>query len=129
MIEKIRQKRLGKKLSKETRAKLSKIFAGENNPFFGKKHSEELKLKLSENRKGANNPMYGKQFYPYFIAQQNKNKIGKQNPMSKAIRLINIDTKQIINCESQIEGFLGFKSKTPIQQAIKKKQYYVQKTA
>lgn len=66
--------------------------------------------------------MYGKQFSPEFVAQQNKNKVGNNNHMSKAIQLINLESNQIIYCESQTEAgkFLGSKSKMPIQRAIKK---------
>ena len=43
---------LGKKVSAETRKKMSESNKGENNPFFGKHHSEETRLKLSEAFKG-----------------------------------------------------------------------------
>jgi len=38
MIQKIRETRLNKKLSDETKAKLSQIFSGHKNPFYGQKH-------------------------------------------------------------------------------------------
>nr|QYC94366.1 hypothetical protein [Oedogonium sp. 244] len=121
VIERIRQMRLGTKLSKETREKLSKLFSGEMNPFFGKKHSDEFKKSLSESRKGSKNPMYGKQFSPEFLAYQTKKRAGKNNHMSKAIQLINLDTNEKIYCESQTEAgkFLGYQSKIPIQKAVK----------
>jgi group I intron endonuclease len=122
-IEKIRQMRLNRKSSKETREKLSRLFSGENNPFFGKKHSEEYKKGMSDSRKGSNNPMHNKVFSPAFLAHQTKNKFGENNHMSKAITLVNLDTNKIFYFESQIEAstYVGYKSKTPIQQAIKKK--------
>lgn len=46
-----RLRRLGKKASEETRAKLSEMRTGEGNSFFGKTHSEETKSKISEARK------------------------------------------------------------------------------
>ena len=52
----------GKKLSEETRKKISDAIKGENHPMYGKKLSEETRKKISEasNHKGENNPMYGK---------------------------------------------------------------------
>ena len=56
--------RKGKKASKETREKLSKIASqrtGEKNPFYGKHHTEETKRKISESvkqRTGKRNPNY-----------------------------------------------------------------------
>jgi group I intron endonuclease len=46
--------------SDETRAKLSALNKGKNNPMFGKKHSVEYKAKMSEALKGENHPMFGK---------------------------------------------------------------------
>lgn len=52
----------GKKLTDETRKKISDAVKGEKHPMYGKKHSEETRKKISEasNHKGENNPMYGK---------------------------------------------------------------------
>ena len=43
---KLRPKRIGIKLSEETKKKLSEMRKGELNPFYGKKHSEETKAKF-----------------------------------------------------------------------------------
>ena len=52
----------GKKLSEETRKKISDAIKGEKHPMYGKKLSEETRKKISEasNHKGEKNPMYGK---------------------------------------------------------------------
>ena len=50
--EKMRQYRLGKKASKETRELLSTIRMGEKNSFYGKHHTEETRKKMSQSRKG-----------------------------------------------------------------------------
>jgi len=60
--EKIRRKSIGRKLSEETRKKISKIHSGENSywygktgeqaPMYGKKLSEEAKKKISKVHKG-----------------------------------------------------------------------------
>ena len=42
----------GKSLTTETRAKLSVVNSGENNPFFGKHHTEESLAKMSEAHRG-----------------------------------------------------------------------------
>jgi hypothetical protein len=89
----------GHKHTNETRAKISALMKGENNPMYGKKHSEEHRAKLSAARqnisdeqraklsalmKGKNNPMYGKKH-----SEETKNiissklkgkKIGELNP-------------------------------------------------
>ena len=51
---------LGKKVSAETRQKLSEANKGENHPMFGKHPSEETCKKMSESKKGENNPFFGK---------------------------------------------------------------------
>lgn len=64
---------VGKKLSADTRAKMSKAKSGENHPMFGKHHSEktlekiraamnrpETRAKMSASMSGENHPMYGK---------------------------------------------------------------------
>lgn len=61
--EKLRKKQLGKKLSEETRKKISLGNKGKTSPMKGKKLSDEtrLKMKLAHIGKhtGANNGMYG----------------------------------------------------------------------
>lgn len=42
----------GKKLSKETRIKISNATKGENNHFYGKHHSEKVRRKISNHQKG-----------------------------------------------------------------------------
>ena len=56
----------GKKLSEETRKKISEAekgkpgMKGEKNPMWGRHHTEETKKKLSEAKIGKKNPNYGK---------------------------------------------------------------------
>ena len=52
---------VGKKLSEETKLKMSENRRGENNGYFGKHHSEETKAKMKRNHadvSGINNPNY-----------------------------------------------------------------------
>lgn len=87
----------GKKMSKETKIKLSishtgkkysserieqmKItFAGKNNPNYGKKASDETRKKISESLKGEKHPMYGKKginHYNYgrIVSEETREKI------------------------------------------------------
>lgn len=66
--EKISAANKGRYVSAETRAKLSTVSKGENNPMYGKHHTKETKEKISiinkEKMKGINkgdkNPFYGK---------------------------------------------------------------------
>lgn len=63
--QRLREINIGKKLSKETKKKLSEKWKGKNNPMYGKKgelshlygkhHSEETKKKIGESKKGENN--------------------------------------------------------------------------
>lgn len=89
----------GRKLSEETKSKISESIKGENHPWWGKSHSEETKRKISENHadmSGKNNPMYGKHH-----SEETKKKIsenathlkGKDNPISKSV--ICITTKKV----------------------------------
>ena len=65
--EKLRNKQLGRKLSEETRKKISLGNKGKTSPMKGKKLSEEtrLKMKLAHIGKhnGANNGMYGGKYH------------------------------------------------------------------
>lgn len=50
--KKMHAARQGKKLSEETKNKMSKAKKGEKHPLFGKHHSEEAKIKISKAKKG-----------------------------------------------------------------------------
>lgn len=54
-IEKMRQSKLGKKASEETRKKLSELRKGENNPMYGKTFSKESLEKMSKEISKTNN--------------------------------------------------------------------------
>ena len=74
--QKIRETRLGKKLSSETKDKISKTligrFVGEKNPNYGNHYSEEIRKKMRDNHRdyrGENHPNWkgGISFEPYCI--------------------------------------------------------------
>lgn len=50
----------GKKLSQETKDKISMAFTGEKHPFYGKHHTEESRKKMSLRKSGCNHPNYGR---------------------------------------------------------------------
>jgi group I intron endonuclease len=50
----------GRKLSKETIAKMVTAKKGINHPIFGKTHSQEIIDKMSAAKQGEKNPMFGK---------------------------------------------------------------------
>lgn len=69
--ENLSKAKVGKiKHTEETKARLSELFSGENNPMFGLlgenhpaygyKHTPEAKQSMSESKKGEKNPFYGK---------------------------------------------------------------------
>ena len=54
--EKIRNSRMGKHLTDETKRKISESMFGSNNPFYGKTHTKESRAKISESLRGINSP-------------------------------------------------------------------------
>lgn len=97
---KISQSNKGKKVSEETRRKMSQNHAdvsgknspmygvchtGENNPFYGKHHTEETKEKLRQANKGKPSPMKNKQHTEESKEKMSNSRIGKyvgeKNPM------------------------------------------------
>jgi group I intron endonuclease len=59
-ILKIAGSSLGFKHSDESRAQMSALNKGKNNPMFGKTPSEETRAQMSASKMGKNNPMFGK---------------------------------------------------------------------
>ena len=52
----------GKKLSENTKRKISQSMSKENHPMYGKHHSDKTKAKMSLAKSGANHPNYGRHF-------------------------------------------------------------------
>lgn len=83
-------KNIGKKRSKETKLKLSKINSGENNNMYGKHHSKETKQKISKSRLGKKHTEETKKKFSKIRLgskhtegakqKQRESKIGKNNP-------------------------------------------------
>lgn len=73
-IEKVRQWHLGRKLSEETKQKISDhhkgLYAGQNNPMYGKHHTEEAKKKMSD---------YAKNHTGWKHSEETKQKIGEKH--------------------------------------------------
>nr|DAE59944.1 MAG TPA: intron associated endonuclease [Caudoviricetes sp.] len=73
-IEKIRQWHIGRKLSEETKRKISEshkgISSGENNPMYGKHHTKEAKQKMSD---------FAKSRVGWKHTEKTKKKIGEGN--------------------------------------------------
>lgn len=85
----------GRKISKETKAKISKKLSGKNNPNYGKRWSDEIKRKISEHHadvSGKNNPMYGKR--------------GKKSPMFGRKWINNGIEEKFVKIDSLPEGYL-----------------------
>lgn len=85
-----------RKISSETKKKISEQLKGVNNPFFVKQHSIEFKENMSNLHKGENNPMYNKNKSPEFIKMMYKDKTGKNNPNAKSYKVINTLTNESI---------------------------------
>lgn len=109
----------GKKLSKETREKMSKAKIGEKNSFYGKKHTEETKQLLSQMNSGKNNPHYGKpspnKGHHWHLSAETKKKISEtkkrnsesrgNNKFAKKIQII--ETGEILGCVKDAAEYLG----------------------
>jgi len=85
----------GKKVSAETRSKMSLSKIGKKNSFFGKKHTEEMKRQLSKNLSGRfagkNNPFFGRHHTKETIFRISKSKAesianGDINPIRQSRR-------------------------------------------
>jgi len=74
--EKIRQSRIGKKSSLETRAKISEATSGKNNPFYNKTHKPESIEKMRE-------ASIGKKQSKEIIQKRMKNMYGDSNPSKR----------------------------------------------
>lgn len=107
---------LGKTLSEESRAKLSKahlgLHDGEKNPMFGKKHSAKTRALLSEQKTGAKNPWYGKHLPTETCKKISQAQKGKKRPEegSRKMRDWNMahTARKIINVETgELFGSIG----------------------
>ena len=85
--KKMRDAKLGKKLSIETRNKMSELRKGGPGTMLGKKHSEETKKKMSASRKGKKiNRSKSKEMIDiYRKAQKTCKKVARVNPDSNII--------------------------------------------
>lgn len=70
----ISKKTKGRKLTTETRLKISESLKGNKNPFYGKHHTDETKRKLSEANSGENAFNFGRKF-----SDLHRQKIGDGN--------------------------------------------------
>lgn len=94
--KKLSEANLGKLVSLETRKKLSEARRGKNNPNFGKKASLETRKKLSEAKSGENNPnfgrtgeaspMFGKKHTPETLKKLSEARRGENNPNTRKNR-------------------------------------------
>lgn len=83
----------GRKLSEETKAKLSLAKSGENHPFFGKTHSEKTKAKISKANLGKSNSEDAK-------AKMSLAKIGKRHSEETKAKISLSKTRKIISDEN-----------------------------
>ena len=80
VAEAISKANKGKKMSEESKKKMSEAKKGNKN-MLGKKHSEETKKKMSEAKKGENSPWYGKQLYEETKKKMSEAKKGNKNAL------------------------------------------------
>ena len=78
--QKLKEARIGRIISKETKQKMSDVMKGENNPMYRKFHSEESKNKNRNSQKGEKSAWWGKHHtketkQKMSNTQQNKQKV------------------------------------------------------
>lgn len=81
----LRRLHTGKKLSEETKKKMSESRKGRPGTMLGKKHSEETKKKMSVSRSGSNNPIFGRirteeEKVTYRLSQKTRKMVAKIDP-------------------------------------------------
>lgn len=103
MRNKLRESRLGKKCSEETRLRMKNSRVDKNkgvdNPMYGKKHSEESKLKMSISRSGKNNWRYGTH-----LTEEEKSKYRKAQKSSKKVVQLDMSGNYLREFDSQGEA-------------------------
>ena len=94
---------------------MSKLFSGENNPFYGKHHTEETKEKISKNKKrkraGQNHPFYGKHHTEESLQKMSENRKSKGGK-----RVICINTGEIFETMMDAARWCGLKNSSSIGQ-------------
>lgn len=91
-LEKMREAKLGKKLSESHKANIRRAQNGENHPMFGKRHSAETKKKISEANKGKQSPNKGK-----FLSKEIKDRISQSKQGQGSKKVICITTDKIFD--------------------------------
>lgn len=95
MRAKLRNSRLGKKASEETKKKQSEthkgLLAKEKHPMWGKHHSEETKQKMSKSRSGKKNWRYGTH-----LTEQEKEVYRKAQKTCISVLQIDLDSGDVI---------------------------------
>jgi len=112
--DRIRRHKLGIKLTKEHRKKISIALSGMGNGFYGKTHIQEAKVKMSKAHKGLPSPNKGKKMSLASKEQMIKNRtgkcVGKEHWATKD--LINIYTGDIYHSIVEAADKIGIKRTT-----------------
>lgn len=116
VIEKLRNAKLGKKLSKSHKANIRKAQSGENHPMFGKKHSLETRRKISEARKGQPSPRKGVK-----LSEETKAKLSQSKKGQGTKKVICITTNKIFDSIKEAAEFYDC-NKSSITQCCKGKR-------
>lgn len=110
-----KQAQKGKKYTAARKEQMSKLFSGENNPFFGKHHTDETKNKISQSRKGKtsgiNHPLYGQHHSQDTLNKMSQNRQGKGG---KKVKCLN--TNEIFNTMMDAARWCGLSNATSIGQ-------------
>jgi group I intron endonuclease len=87
----------GKKLSNETKKKISDALSGENNPFYGRKHSPDtIKKFRNAAKRGTDNYNYDKTVYNFLNIKTNESFTGTRHQLYTKYNLDRRSVKRLI---------------------------------
>jgi hypothetical protein len=111
----------GRKLSDETKKRLSNALKGTKNPFFGKRHTDETKRKISEKKKGT--PAWNKGI-PSSNETKKKLSIAHSTPFHISLALRNLPKIRIYTSERRNKMRIAMTGRKHTEESIELMRTY-----